>query len=103
MVWKPADEECGDEGRHDLEGFGRFGHLILCEFEDDDRVAEDDDQEGHHEPSKEAAPRHVLVAVSIRVVIVDACYLPSVVGHVTEHHTGHAERDGHQPGQDYHG
>ena len=76
VVWKPADEESGDEGRHDLEGFGRFGHLVLCEFVDNDSVAEDDDQEGHHEPSKEPAPRNVLVAVSIRVVIVDASHLP---------------------------
>ena len=103
VVWKPADEESGDEGRHDLEGFGRFGHLIVFEFEDDDRVAEDDDQEGNHEPCKEAAPRHVLVAVSICGVIVDASHLPLVVGHVTEHHTGHAECNRHHPGQDHHG
>lgn len=63
VIGQPADEKSGDERSHDFEGFGGFGHPVGFKFEDDGRVADDDDGERDDKPSKEAAHCDYLVTV----------------------------------------
>lgn len=65
MVGQPADEESSYERSHDFEGFGGFGHSVVSKFEDNDRVADDDDNERENKSCKQAAHCNYLVTVSV--------------------------------------
>lgn len=65
VVGQPADEESSDERSHDFEGFGGFGHPVGPKFEDDDRIADDDDGERDNKPCKEAGHCNYLVTVLV--------------------------------------
>lgn len=65
MVRKPAGKKSSNECSHDFERFGDFGHSVSFNFEDDDRVADDDDEEWDDKPSQEA--RHSNYLVNVRV------------------------------------
>lgn len=65
VVGQPAEEKSSDERGHDSEGLGGFDHPVGSQFENDDRVADDDDDKGDNEPSEEAAHGHNLVTVLV--------------------------------------
>lgn len=50
MVGQPADEKSSNKGSHDFEGLGGFGHPVGAKFEDDDRIADNDDDERDNKP-----------------------------------------------------
>lgn len=99
MIGQPADEESSNERSHDFEGFWVFGHPIGLKFEDDDRVADDDDDEGENKPCKQATQRNYLVTVWIWCIIVEANGPTKVSANVPEDHRGKAQCDGEKPSQ----